>query len=129
MGGTRGLRGYGSPFSGFAVTVPLAMLRRRRQENEEPAELAALADGSLPPERRAVLEARVAASPELADRLAEQERAVTLMRTASAEVEAPAALRARIDAQRPPRRMPVSRRLVAVGAAAAVAVVVVVGLA
>jgi len=105
------------------------MLRRRRQENEEPAELAALADGSLPPERRAVLEARVAASPELADRLAEQERAVTLMRTASAEVEAPAALRARIDAQRPPRRMPVSRRLVAVGAAAAVAVVVVVGLA
>jgi hypothetical protein len=105
------------------------MLRRRRQDNEEPAELAALADGSLPPERRAVLEARVAESPELADRLAEQERAVTLMRTASADVDAPAALRARIDAQRRPRRMPVSRRLAAVGAAAAVAVVVVVGLA
>lgn len=106
------------------------MLRRRRQEaSEELAELAALADGSLPPERRAALEARVAASPELADRLAEQDRAVMLTRTASADVEAPAALRARIEAQRPARRMPVSRRLVAVGAAAAVAVVVVVGLA
>jgi len=109
----------------------MAMLRRRRQEGvgEELAELAALADGSLPPERRAVLEARVAASSELAGRLAEQERAVTLTRTASAEVAAPPALRARIQAQRRPRRMPVSRRLVAVGAAAAVAVVVVIGLA
>ena len=109
----------------------MAMLRRRRQEGvgEELAELAALADGSLPPERRAVLKARVAASSELADRLAEQERAVTLTRTASTEVEAPAALRARIQAQRRPRRMPVSRRLGAVGAAAAVAVVLVIGLA
>ena len=109
----------------------MAMLRRRRQEGvgEELAELAALADGSLPPERRAVLEARVAASSELAGRLAEQERAVTLTRTASAEVAAPPALRARIQAQRHQRRMPVSRRLGAVGAAAAVAVVVVIGLA
>ena len=131
MGAVRGLPGYDNPFSGFAVTVPVAMLRRRRQEGggEELAELAALADGSLPPERRAVLEARVAASSELANRLAEQERAVTLTRTASAEVEAPPALRARIQAQRRPRRMPVSRRLGAVGAAAAVAVVVVIGLA
>lgn len=107
------------------------MLRRRRQEGvgEEFAELAALADGSLPSERRAVLEARVAASSELADRLAEQERAVTLTRSASAEVEAPAALRARVEAQRRARGTPVSPRLVAVGAAAAVAVVVVIGLA
>ena len=109
----------------------MAMLRRRRQEGvgEELAELAALADGSLPPERRAVLEARVAASSELAGRLADQERAVALTRTAAAEVEAPPALRARIQAQRHQRRMPVSRRLGAVGAAAAVAVVVVIGLA
>ena len=106
------------------------MLRRRRQEDgEQLEELAALADGSLPPERRAALEARVAASPELADLLAEQDRAVMLTRTASAEVEAPAALRARIDAQRRARRMPASRRLAAVGAAAAVAVVLVIGLA
>jgi anti-sigma factor RsiW len=107
------------------------MLKRRREEGvgEELAELAALADGSLPPERRAVLEARVAASSELTDRLAEQERAVMLTRTASSEVEAPAALRARVEAQRRARRMPVSRRLVAVGAAAGVAAVVVIGLA
>jgi len=108
------------------------MLRRRRHEEglgEEIAELAALADGSLPPERRAALEARVAASSELADRLAEQERAVMFTRTAAAEVEAPAALRARIEGQRRARRMPVSRRLVAVGAAATAALVVGIGLA
>jgi len=106
-------------------------LRRRRQDGlgEELPELAALADGSLPPDRRAAIGARVAASSELTDLLAEQERAVTLARTASAEVEAPTALRARVEAQRRARRTPVSRRLVAVGAAAAVAVVVVIGLA
>ena len=51
------------------------MLRRRRREDgpeAEIVELAALADGSLPPGRRAVLEARVAASSELAERLDEQ---------------------------------------------------------
>jgi hypothetical protein len=107
------------------------MLRRRQQEGvgEEVAELAALADGSLPPGRRAALEARVAASSELADRLAEQERAVMLTRAASAEVDAPTALRARIEAQRQARRTPVSRRLVAIGEAGAVAAVVVIGLA
>src|SRR5512133_4387101 len=116
MGAPWGLPGYDNHFSGFAVTVPVAMLRRRRQEGvgEELAELAALADGSLPPERRAALEARVAASSELADRLAEQERAVTLTRTAAAEVEAPASLRARIDAERKVRSAPRPRRFVLV---------------
>jgi hypothetical protein len=98
------------------------MLRRRAHEEgfgEETAQLAALADGSLPPERRAALEARVAASPELSARLAEQERAVMLARSASTDVVAPAALRARIDMRRRPRRAPVSRRVVLVGAAAA----------
>lgn len=38
----------------------------------EPVELAALADGSLPPSRSAALEARVAELPELDERLAEQ---------------------------------------------------------
>jgi len=61
------------------------------------AELAALADGSLAPERRAALEARVATSSELADRLVEQQRAVALARSAVNGVEAPEALRARID--------------------------------
>jgi anti-sigma-K factor RskA len=105
-------------------------MRRRRQDEtsgQEIAELAALADGSLAPERRAALEARVAASSELADRLAEQQRAVALARSAAAEVEAPAALRARVDARRHARRMPAQRRLVLISAPA-IAVVVAVGI-
>jgi hypothetical protein len=90
----------------------------------EEAELAALADGSLAPERRAALEARVAASPELADRLAEQRRAVALAQSAVAEVEAPAGLRARVEAQRGARRAPVRRRLVTVAAAGAAALAI-----
>jgi hypothetical protein len=87
------------------------------------AELAALADGSLAPERRAALEARVEASPELAERLAEQRRAVALAQAAAAEVEAPAGLRARVEAQRGARRGRAPRRLVLVTAAAGAAAV------
>jgi len=106
------------------------MRRRREDENggQEAAELAALADGSLAPERQAELEARVAASPELAERLAEQQRAVALVRNAGDEVEAPAALRARIEAQRRGRRAEMPRRLVLIGAAAAAVLAVAVGL-
>jgi hypothetical protein len=85
---------------------------------QEVAELAALADGSLAPERRAALEAQVAASPELAARLAEQKRAIALARSAAEDTEAPAGLRASIEAQRHERRRPAPRRLVAVGASA-----------
>ena len=95
-------------------------MRRRPTE----AELAALADGSLAPERRAALDARVAASPELAERLAEQQRAVSLAHSAAAEVEAPASLRARVEAQRRPRRVPARGRLVLVGGAVAAAAAV-----
>jgi anti-sigma-K factor RskA len=104
---------------------------RMRRGGEE--ELAALADGSLAPERRTELEARIEASPILADRLAEQERAVSLLRGAGEEVEAPAGLRARLDAQRSERTVRTPRRLAFGGvataavAAAAVAVVVLVG--
>jgi len=105
----------------------------RRRPRDEPARdvaaLAALADGSLEPERRAALEAEVAASPELADRLAEQERVVALTRSAAADVEAPAALRARVEAQRGPRRTPARSRLVLAGAAATAAAAVVVAVA
>ncbi|HET9323074.1 MAG TPA: anti-sigma factor [Gaiellaceae bacterium] len=99
-------------------------VRRRRQDeagSPEIEELAALADGSLSPDRRAVLEARVAASPELADRLAEQQRALALTRSAAAEVEAPATLRTRIERERSPRRASRPRRLVLAGAFAATA--------
>jgi Anti-sigma-K factor rskA len=102
-------------------------LRDRREDKAgdgEIAELAALADGSLAPERRAALEARVAASPELADRLAEQQRAVALARSVTDGVEAPAALRARIEAQRRGRRVWPQRRLVLIGASATTALAV-----
>ena len=104
-------------------------MRRRREDKAdgEIAELAALADGSLAPERRAALEARVAASPELADRLGEQQRAVALAQNALNGVEAPAALRARIEAQRRGRRVRAPRRLVLIGAPAIAALAVGVG--
>lgn len=72
--------------------------------DDEPVELAALADGSLAPERRAALEARVAASPELAARLAEQQRTHALIQGVTATVEAPAGLRRRLEAERGSRR-------------------------
>jgi anti-sigma-K factor RskA len=102
-------------------------MRRRRQDlngGEHPAELAALADGSLAPERRAELEAQIAESPELAELLAEQERAVGFARSAASEVEAPAGLRARVETRRQARRVPGWRRPVLIGAAAAATVVV-----
>ena len=110
----------------------MSMRRQREQEPEEPdvAELAALADGSLAPDRRAALEAQVEGSPALADLLAEQQRAVALTQSAADEVEAPAGLRRRVEAQRsePPARTP--RRFVLAGAlAAAVVAAVAVGLA
>ena len=108
--------------------------RRQRDKlgDHEVAELAALADGSLAPDRRAPLEAKVAASPELAELLAEQDRAVVIAHGAFGHLEAPSGLRARVEAQRSAgtRRSP--RRLVGIGApavalaAAAVAAVVLV---
>jgi hypothetical protein len=104
-------------------------MRRRRGDaagDQEIVELAALADGSLSPERRAALEARVAASSELAELLAEQERAVSFARLAAAEVDAPETLRARIPTGERARRPEVGRRrLVVISAATATAVLAV----
>jgi anti-sigma-K factor RskA len=87
--------------------------------------LAALADGSLPADRGAELEERLAASQELADRLAEQQRAVSLARSAAAEVRAPDDLRVRVEAQRQARAARAPRRVLMAGAAAAAVVAVV----
>ena len=110
---------------------PMSRRRSRREDvdGRETAELAALADGSLPPERRAELEARVATSTELADRLAEQQRAVAMARSAATEVEAPAGLRARVDAERRPRRVRAPRGLALAGAAAIAVLAVAIGFA
>ena len=107
------------------------MRRRRADEasDREIADLAALADGSLAPEQRVALEARVAESSELADRLAEQQRAIALTRSAAEGVEAPAALRARIEAQRRSRRGRAPRRLVLAGAVTTAALVAAVAVA
>ena len=106
-------------------------LRRRgghETDDREIAELAALADGSLAPDRRAALEVEVSASSELTDRLAEQQLAVALARSAADQVEAPTELRARIEAQQRRSRTRTPRRLALVGAATAAAVVVAVGI-
>ena len=101
----------------------MSSLWKRRREDKldaEIADLAPLADGSLPPERRAALQARVDGSPELAERLREQRLAVAFARSAADGIEAPAALRARVEAQRA-RRRSVSSRPALIGAAAAAA--------
>jgi anti-sigma factor RsiW len=102
--------------------VPLRRRPRDEVGGQEVAELAALADGSLPADRRAELEERVAASPALADSLAEQQRAVSLAQSAAAEVRAPDDLRVRIVAQRHARASRAPRRLLTAGAAAAAVV-------
>jgi hypothetical protein len=75
----------------------------------ELADLAALADGSLAPERRAEVEARVESDPELAALVEEQRSAVDLVRTAAADARAPLALRERVEADRQ-RLAPRARR-------------------
>jgi hypothetical protein len=103
--------------------------RDQQLDDGDVVELAALADGSLAPDRRAALEARVAASPELAALLAEQERAVGLARSAAAEVEASETLRARIRERRSAHRVHRPRQFILAGAVAASVVAVAIGLA
>lgn len=99
------------------------------QSQPPETELAALADGSLPANRRAQLRARIEASPELASALGEQERAVRMLR--ALDEPAPAALRARVRdmtdgaarAERP-QRAARWRRSLFVPAATALAVAV-----
>ena len=102
-------------------------MRPRSESEPHEEELAALADGSLAPERRAAVGGLAEGSPELSVRLEEQRRAHELVREATADVEAPTHLRERIEAQRRPRAATGRRRRYAVGGAA-VAVVAAVAL-
>jgi anti-sigma factor RsiW len=93
------------------------------------AELCALADGTLPAEQRADVEARVAASPELQELLERQRRAVLAAQTLATE-EVPASLRTTVEAPRgtPGATRARSRRLLprlAIASAAAIAAAVV----
>ncbi|MGZ4357912.1 MAG: anti-sigma factor [Gaiellaceae bacterium] len=96
--------------------------------DQEDAELARLADGSLASGRRPSLEARVASSVELSGRLDEQRQAVALAHSAVEGVEAPEALRMRIEAQRRARGRRAPRRLGLLAAAAAAVAAAAVGL-
>lgn len=88
------------------------------------ADLAALADGRLHPGRRAAVKERVAAEPSLAAALERQRAAIRTVAAAAAEVEAPHALRVRIDALgRAPSRRPARRWLPFAGLAGAAAAV------
>ena len=84
----------------------------------ELAELSALADGTPDPGRRAEVEARIAASPELTALYQRESRVAELMAQTRATVRAPAALRARIAADRPSRTSLGRRRLGYTGALA-----------
>jgi hypothetical protein len=97
-------------------------------------ELTRLADGSLPADREADLLAQIRQSPELTAALAEQERAVTMLR--GLDEPAPASLRLRVDeltgtsaARRAPRwrRAFVLPGAAAIAAAAAAVVILVSG--
>jgi hypothetical protein len=84
------------------------------------AELAALADGSLPPERRAAVEQRVAASPRLQALLHEQRQALATVH--ALDESAPARLRNSISSTRErqqARRRRVRMRVALAGTAAA----------
>ena len=88
------------------------------------AELSALADGTLGPEREAALRRRIAGSPELTKRYEREERAVAALATVRAD-RAPERLRARIEAERRTRsRGPLPRLGMAWGTAAVAALAV-----
>src|SRR5918997_5861797 len=75
-------------------------------DNDQLAELTALADGTLRGRRRARLLAELSSSPELAERYEKQRRAVTALR--SVDERAPAWLRARVEPERRRRRRRIS---------------------
>src|SRR3954467_15349873 len=88
-------------------------------------DLARLADGTLPADRRAEVEARVAASPQLSSIVERQRVALRALR-GTADSGAPARLRAEVERRRDRSRAKATRRprIVIGGALAATAVVV-----
>jgi anti-sigma factor RsiW len=93
--------------------------------DDELADLARLADGTLPADRRAEVEARVAASPQLSSIVARQGIALGALRS-TAEIGAPARLRASVERRRGAgrtarggrRRVVIGRSIAAVAAVA-----------
>jgi anti-sigma factor RsiW len=104
------------------------MTSRGKRPERELADLSALADGSLDPARRADVEAHIAASPELSGLLEREQRVVEMTHEANSETRAPAALRARIEAERPRASVRARRRTVYVGGLAGALAAVVLAL-
>jgi hypothetical protein len=77
---------------------------RSETDRRELAELSALADGTLDPARRAEVEARIAASRELRVLYERERRVAGMLSDARSTTRAPAAVRARIEAERTRRR-------------------------
>jgi anti-sigma factor RsiW len=103
------------------MSDPMSRLSQR-----ELADLCALADGTLPADRRPAVEAAVAASPELQELLHRQRRAVEATRSLERE-PAPVSLRAAVEADRRarrPRRGGTGRLVPRLGVAGALAAVV-----
>ncbi len=93
------------------------------------ADLSALADGTLDPARRGEVEAWVASSPDVRALYERERRAVEILHRARATDRAPAALRARIESERPSPRVRNRRRFAYGGAVAGAIAVVVLALA
>src|SRR4051812_29331629 len=96
---------------------------------EQLADLARLADGTLPAERHAEVEADVASSPELSQAFATQAVALDALQNANRDTGAPAQLRAQLERRqtrgaRPSSRARTWRGALAAGVAAAVALAV-----
>jgi hypothetical protein len=91
---------------------------------EQLADLARLADGTLPPERRAEVEARIAASPELARAFETQAVALDALQQVNRDTGAPARLRAQLERgqSRRRRRSPSARSWRGIAAAGMAAV-------
>jgi hypothetical protein len=85
----------------------------------ELAELSALADGTLDPARRAEVEARIAASPQLTALYERERRVVDALHQARVTERAPQRLRTKIEASRPSRARAARRRFVYAGGVAA----------
>jgi hypothetical protein len=94
----------------------------------ELADLSALADGTLDPARKAQVQARIGASPELTALYERERRVVQALHQARATERAPASLRARIDAARPSGAARARGRFAYAGAAAAALAAVVLAL-
>lgn len=74
--------------------------QKSREDPDLTAEISALADGTLDPARRAQVQARIDASPELRRRLDQERRAVALLTEARERDRAPHGLRERVERAR-----------------------------